>query len=42
VDPVVHTPVVLANPNDDPVVYTAVRQADVLCAMDRDFYAHLV
>ena len=39
VDPVVHTPVVLADPNDDPVVYTAVAgRADVLCAMDRDFY----
>jgi len=30
----------LADPNDDPVVYTAVvGQADVLCALDRDFYA---
>jgi predicted nucleic acid-binding protein len=39
VDPVVHIPVVLADPNDDPVVYTAVAGgADVLCAMDRDFY----
>jgi len=39
VDPVVHTPVVLADPNDDPVVYTAVAgRADILCAMDRDFY----
>jgi putative PIN family toxin of toxin-antitoxin system len=40
VDPVVHTPIILADPNDDPVVYTAVAgQADVLCAMDRDFYS---
>jgi putative PIN family toxin of toxin-antitoxin system len=40
VDPVVHAPVVLADPNDDPVVYTAVAGgADVLCAMDRDFYS---
>ncbi len=40
VDPVVHAPVVLADPNDDPVVYTAVAgRADVLCAMDRDFYS---
>ena len=34
------SPVVLADPNDDPVIYTAVAgRADVLCAMDRDFYA---
>ena len=40
VDPVVHAPVVLADPNDDPVVYTAIAGgADVLCAMDRDFYS---
>jgi putative PIN family toxin of toxin-antitoxin system len=40
VDPVVHVPVVLADPNDDPVIYTAVvGRADVICAMDRDFYA---
>jgi|SRR5579872_1214221 len=39
VDPIVHTPVVLADPNDDPVVYTAVAGgADILCAMDKDFY----
>jgi predicted nucleic acid-binding protein len=38
--PFVHKPVVLADPNDDPAVYTAVvGQADVLCALDRDFYA---
>jgi hypothetical protein len=30
---------VLTDPNDDPVVYTAVAGgADVLCARDRDFY----
>jgi len=40
VSPVVYKPVVLADPNDDPVVYTAVAgRADVLCALDRDFYA---
>jgi putative PIN family toxin of toxin-antitoxin system len=40
VAPVVFRPVVLADPNDDPVIYTAVAgRADVLCAMDRDFYA---
>lgn len=39
VDPIVHTPVVLTDPNDDPVVYTAVAGgADILCALDRDFY----
>ena len=38
--PFVYEPVVLADPNDDPVIYTAVAgRADVLCAMDRDFYA---
>ena len=38
--PIVHEPVVVADPNDDPVVYTAVAgRADVLCAMDRDFYS---
>ena len=40
VTPVVYKPVVLADPNDDPVVYTAVAGgSDVLCALDRDFYA---
>ena len=38
--PMVHQPVVLNDPNDDPVIFTAVEgRADVLCAMDRDFYA---
>jgi uncharacterized protein len=41
--PVIRKPVVLADPTDDPVVYTAVDgRADVLCAMDRDFYAPAV
>ena len=32
--------VVLADPNDDPVVFTAIDgRADLLCAMDRVFYA---
>jgi len=40
VSPVVYEPVVLADPDDDPVVYTAVAgRSDVLCALDRDFYA---
>jgi putative PIN family toxin of toxin-antitoxin system len=40
VSPAVHTPVVLSDPNDDPVIYTAVvGGADVLCTLDRDFYA---
>ena len=39
VNPVVATPVVLSDPNDDPVIYTAVEgRADVLCTLDRDFY----
>jgi len=40
VTPVVRHPVVLRDPTDDPVIYTAVDgRVDVLCAMDRDFYA---
>jgi putative PIN family toxin of toxin-antitoxin system len=40
VNPIVRHPVVLRDPTDDPVLYTAVDgRADVLCAMDRDFYA---
>ena len=40
VSPVIYESVVLADPDDDPVVYTAVEgQADVLCTLDRDFYA---
>jgi len=39
VNPVVLLPIVLTDPNDDPVLYTAVTgQAGVLCTMDRDFY----
>ena len=39
VDVVVREPVVLTDPDDDPVVYTAVDgRADVLCTLDRDLY----
>ncbi|HLI85778.1 MAG TPA: putative toxin-antitoxin system toxin component, PIN family [Bryobacteraceae bacterium] len=39
VNPVVRVPVVLADPTDDPVLYTAVAgRTDVLCALDRHFY----
>ncbi|MBI3407622.1 MAG: putative toxin-antitoxin system toxin component, PIN family [Acidobacteria bacterium] len=39
VDAVVREPVVLSDPDDDPVVYTAVDgQADVLCTLDRDLF----
>jgi putative PIN family toxin of toxin-antitoxin system len=38
VHPVIGSPVVLTDPNDDPVVYAAVcGKADVLCTLDRDF-----
>lgn len=38
-DPVVSEPVVRKDPNDDPVVYTAVvGKADVICTLDRHFY----
>jgi putative PIN family toxin of toxin-antitoxin system len=37
VHPVIGAPVVLTDPNDDPVVYTAVcGKADVICTLDRD------
>ncbi len=40
VNPIVKRPVVLADPTDDPVIYTAIDgHADILCAMDRDFYS---
>jgi putative PIN family toxin of toxin-antitoxin system len=40
VSPIIEQPVVLTDPNDDPVIYTAIAgRADVLCAVDRDFYA---
>jgi hypothetical protein len=40
VSPIMEQPVVLADPNDDPVVHTAIAgRADILCAVDRDFYA---
>ena len=39
VQPVVKIPVVLGDPNDDPVVYTAVAgEADVLCTLDQHFF----
>ena len=39
VDVVIGEPVVLSDPDDDPVVYTAVHgRADVLCTLDRDFF----
>ena len=39
VDPVTGERVVLNDPNDDPVIYTAVvAHADVICTRDRDFY----
>jgi len=40
IDPAPGLPVVLNDPNDDPIVYTAVAaRADVLCAIDRDLHA---
>lgn len=40
VTPIVFKPVVWADPDDDPVVYTAVAGGtEVLCTLDRDFYA---
>jgi len=39
VSPFIEAPVVLKDPNDDPVVYAAVHaKADALCTLDRDFY----
>jgi putative PIN family toxin of toxin-antitoxin system len=39
VEPQLGWPIVLSDPNDDPVVYTAVAAgANVLCAKDRHFY----
>jgi putative PIN family toxin of toxin-antitoxin system len=39
VDPKVTEPVVFRDPNDDPVLYTAVvSKANVLCTLDRHFY----
>ena len=39
VEPVGGLPVVLSDPHDDPVLYTAVAAgADILCVKDRDFY----
>jgi putative PIN family toxin of toxin-antitoxin system len=39
VDPVIGAPVVLRDPNDDPVIYTAVSgKAAFLCTLDRDLF----
>src|SRR4051794_13625489 len=43
VEPAQGPPVVLADPKDDPIVYTAVAgKADVLCTLDRHFQAPAV
>ena len=40
VEPIVLEPVIRHDPEDDPVLYTAVEgRVDVLCTRDRDFYA---
>lgn len=40
IDPMMGWPIVLNDPNDDPIVYTAITgKADVLCALDRDLHA---
>ncbi len=40
VDPLPGLPVVLNDPKDDPVLYTAIAAgADVLCSRDQDFFA---
>lgn len=40
VEPASGVPIALADPHDDPVIYTAVSAgADVLCVRDRHFYA---
>jgi putative PIN family toxin of toxin-antitoxin system len=39
VHPVIGPPVVLKDPNDDPVIYTAMSgKADALCTLDSDFF----
>src|SRR6266851_514956 len=39
VEPAEGPPIVLKDPNDDPVIYTALAgQADVLCTVDKHFY----
>jgi uncharacterized protein len=39
VHPVIEASVVLKDPNDDPIIYTAVAgKADVLCTLDQHFY----
>jgi uncharacterized protein len=40
IEPIISDPVVRNDPDDDPVVYTAVEgRVDVLCTRDADFYA---
>jgi len=40
VHPIIGAPVVLKDPNDDPVVYVAVfGKADALCTLDQDLFA---
>ena len=39
VEPFITEPIVRSDPQDDPVLFTAVQgRADVLCTRDRDFY----
>jgi putative PIN family toxin of toxin-antitoxin system len=39
VHPIIGAPVIVKDPNDDPVLYTAIHgKADVLCTLDRDLY----
>jgi putative PIN family toxin of toxin-antitoxin system len=39
VEPLISEPIILSDPKDDPVLFTAVQgRADVLCTRDRDFY----
>lgn len=39
VEPLISEPIVRSDPQDDPVLFTAVHgRADVLCTRDRDFY----
>lgn len=43
VHPIIGAPVVLGDPNDDPVIYTAISgKADALCTLDSDFLEEAV
>ena len=43
VDPIIHRPIIIADPDDDPVIYTAAAgRSGILCTLDRDFYASSV